>query len=88
MPNGRVGAALSNYTNFYIICLSYDPDPVEFPGSSLDDLRELPFEAPRETGHRLDRIQRGLDPDGWMPMTSTLDLAFARYRELPKEIDQ
>jgi phage-related protein len=44
--------------------------PVAFVGSALDDLRDFPAGARREAGHQLDRVQRGLDPDGWKPMTS------------------
>jgi phage-related protein len=50
--------------------MSTDPKPVEFLGSSLDDLREFPLEARREAGYQLDRVQHGLDPDDWKPMTS------------------
>jgi phage-related protein len=44
--------------------------PVEFRGSSLDDLRAFPVSARREAGHQLDRVQRGLEPDDWKPMTA------------------
>lgn len=44
------------------------PKPIEFHGSSLDDLRTFPLEARREAGLQLDRVQRGLDPDDWKPM--------------------
>lgn len=50
--------------------MSKDPKPVEFLGSSLDDLRAFPLEARREAGHQLDRVQHGLDPDDWKPMAS------------------
>lgn len=43
--------------------------PVAFVGSALDDLRDFPATARREAGHQLDRVQRGLDPDDWRPMT-------------------
>jgi phage-related protein len=42
--------------------------PVEFCGSSLDDLRGFPVDARREAGHQIDQVQRGLDPDDWKPM--------------------
>jgi phage-related protein len=44
--------------------------PVSFVGSALDELRDFPVGARREAGHQLDRVQRGLDPDDWKPMTS------------------
>jgi phage-related protein len=42
--------------------------PVEFRGSSLDDLRSFPATARREAGHQLDQVQRGGEPDDWKPM--------------------
>ena len=45
-----------------------DPKPVEFRGSSLDDLRAFPLAARREAGHQLDQVQNGQDPDDWKPM--------------------
>jgi phage-related protein len=48
--------------------------PVEFRGSSLDDLRAFPGSARRESGHQIDRVQQGFD------------LAAERYRELIKEL--
>ncbi|TSD90003.1 type II toxin-antitoxin system RelE/ParE family toxin [Mycobacterium sp. KBS0706] len=45
-----------------------DPKPVEFRGSSLDDLRGFPASARREAGHQLDQLQRGREPDDWKPM--------------------
>ncbi len=44
------------------------PKPIEFHGSSLEDLRAFPRETRREAGLQLDRVQRGLDPDDWKPM--------------------
>jgi phage-related protein len=44
--------------------------PVSFVGSALDELRDFSVGARREAGHQLDRVQRGLDPDDWKPMTS------------------
>jgi phage-related protein len=43
--------------------------PVEFRGSSLDDLRTFPLAARRETGHQLDQVQNGHEPDDWKPMS-------------------
>jgi phage-related protein len=44
--------------------------PVEFRGSSLEDLRAFPLGARREAGHQLDQVQRGQEPDDWKPMNS------------------
>lgn len=47
-----------------------DSKPVEFRGSSLDDLRAFPLTARREAGHQLDQVQNGLEPDDWKPMNT------------------
>ena len=47
-----------------------DPKPVEFLGSSLDDLRAFPLIARREAGHQIDQVQRGREPDDWKPMST------------------
>jgi len=44
--------------------------PVEFLGSSLDDLRDFPATARRETGAQIRRVQYGQAPDDWRPMPS------------------
>lgn len=44
--------------------------PIEFRGSSLDDLRNFPQDARREAGLQLDRVQRGLEPNDWKPLKS------------------
>jgi phage-related protein len=43
---------------------------VSFLGDSLEAIRSFPSGARREAGYQLDRVQRGLDPDDWKPMTS------------------
>jgi phage-related protein len=43
---------------------------VEFSGASLDDLRRFPVSARREFGYQIDRLQHGLEPEDWKPMTS------------------
>jgi phage-related protein len=43
--------------------------PVRFVGGALDDLRGFPGTARREAGYQLRRVQNGLDPDDWKPMT-------------------
>lgn len=47
-----------------------DIKPVEFRGSSLDDLRAFPLAAKREAGHQLDQVQNGQEPDDWKPMNT------------------
>ncbi|HVC16611.1 MAG TPA: type II toxin-antitoxin system RelE/ParE family toxin [Rhodanobacter sp.] len=47
-----------------------DPRPVEFRGSSLDDLRAFPLPARREAGHQIDQVQHGREPDDWKPMNT------------------
>ena len=47
-----------------------DSKPVEFRGSSLDDLRAFPLAAKREAGHQLDQVQNGDEPDDWKPMNT------------------
>jgi phage-related protein len=43
--------------------------PVAWLGASLDDLRAFPEDARREAGHQLGRVQQGLLPTDWKPMT-------------------
>ena len=47
-----------------------DSKPVEFRGSSLDDLRSFPLLTRREAGHQLDQVQNGQEPDDWKPMNT------------------
>lgn len=42
--------------------------PLEFVGSSLDDLKAFPAEARRAAGFELGFVQRGLEPSDWKPM--------------------
>jgi len=42
--------------------------PLNFVGSSLDDLRNFPDEARRAAGFELRAVQNGLEPSGWRPM--------------------
>ena len=44
--------------------------PVSFLGDSLDAVRDFPDGARREIGFQIDRVQRGLNPDHWKPMTT------------------
>ena len=57
------------YKILYDLAMS-DPKPVEFRGSSLEDLRAFPLAARREAGHQLDQVQNGQDPDDWKPMNT------------------
>ncbi|MDD2700060.1 MAG: type II toxin-antitoxin system RelE/ParE family toxin [Sideroxydans sp.] len=41
---------------------------LRFVGTSLDDLRDFPYEARRAAGFELDAIQRGLMPSDFKPM--------------------
>jgi len=42
--------------------------PLNFVGSSLDDLRNFPDEARRAAGFELRAVQNGLEPSDWKPM--------------------
>lgn len=44
--------------------------PVDFCGDSLDALRAFPESAKREAGYQIDKVQHGLEPDDWKPMSS------------------
>ena len=44
--------------------------PLAWLGSSLDDVRAFPDEARRAAGYQLGRVQQGLMPDDWKPMTT------------------
>jgi phage-related protein len=44
--------------------------PLRWVGTSLVDLRAFPEVARREAGYQLRRVQEGLLPDDWKPMTS------------------
>ncbi|MFA6038318.1 MAG: type II toxin-antitoxin system RelE/ParE family toxin [Legionellales bacterium] len=43
---------------------------IYFIGSAQKDLKGLPEAARREAGHQLHRVQCGLEPSDWKPMTS------------------
>jgi len=42
--------------------------PLNFVGSSLDDLRNFPDEARRSAGFELRAVQDGFEPSDWKPM--------------------
>lgn len=44
--------------------------PLYFVGSALEDLRAFPQAQRREAGYQLDRVQFGLEPSDWKPMTN------------------
>jgi phage-related protein len=44
--------------------------PLIWLGSTRRDIRAFPADARRRSGFQLRRVQQGLDPDDWKPMTS------------------
>lgn len=44
--------------------------PVKFNGSALDDLREFPTTTRHEAGQEIARLQIGLEPSNWKPMST------------------
>lgn len=44
--------------------------PLLWLGSSRDDVRAFPGDARRVAGYQLRRVQQGLKPSDWKPMTS------------------
>lgn len=58
------------HTKLCIVLDVVDSKPVEFRGSSLEDLRAFPPTARREAGHQLDQVQHGWEPDDWKPMNA------------------
>ena len=44
--------------------------PLYFVGSVLEDLRAFPRAPRREAGSQLNRVQFGLQPSDWKPMTT------------------
>jgi phage-related protein len=43
---------------------------ISFLGDSLEAIRDFPSGIRREAGHQLDRVQRGLMPEDWKPLTT------------------
>lgn len=43
--------------------------PLVWLGSARRDLRAFPSDARRRSGFQLPKVQQGLDPDDWKPMT-------------------
>ena len=46
------------------------PKPIVFLGSSRRALAAFPDDARRTAGFQLDRVQRGIEPVDWKPLTS------------------
>src|SRR5271166_6363065 len=44
--------------------------PLRFLGDSLQQIRDFPEAARKEAGVELHKIQQGLEPNDWKPMTS------------------
>lgn len=44
--------------------------PLIWLGSALEDIRAFPDDARRESGYQLRRVQQGLAPSDWKPMTT------------------
>ena len=44
--------------------------PIVWCGDSLRSVRAFPEDARRESGHQLNRVQQGLDPQDWKPISS------------------
>jgi len=44
--------------------------PLVWLGSARRDIRAFPADAQRRSGFQLRKVQHGLDPDDWKPMTS------------------
>ena len=44
--------------------------PIDFRGTSKDDLRAFPADVKREAGFQLDKVQSGENQDDWKPMNS------------------
>ena len=43
---------------------------ITFLGDSLEAVKAFPVSAKREAGYQLDKVQHGLEPDDWKPMSS------------------
>ena len=43
---------------------------IEFLGNSLENIQLFSDSAKRRTGYELHKVQNGLEPDNWKPMTS------------------
>lgn len=57
-------------TNYAKICIIPPMKEIIWKGSSYSDLRDFPVEARRDAGYQLDKLQRGLEPSDWKPMST------------------
>lgn len=64
----HAGIPLGIHTKLCILLHVADSKPVEFRGSSLEDLRAFPLTARRRPS--LDKVQHGREPDDWKPMNT------------------
>lgn len=53
---------MAECTNFDTIM---DEKEIRWVGSSYDDLLHFPYEARREAGFQLGKVQAGIEPDDW-----------------------
>lgn len=44
--------------------------PIGWYGSSYEDLKAFPADARNDAGYQLDKVQLGLEPNDWKPMSS------------------
>ncbi len=44
--------------------------PIAFLGSSLADIRGFPVTVRHDAGYQLERVQRGLEPNDWKPLST------------------
>ena len=56
-------------------CPRFNPEPwdekeIRWVGSAYDDLLTFPDEPRRSAGFQLGKVQVGLDPDNWKPMST------------------
>lgn len=49
--------------------MTVDEKPIEFRGSSLEDLKAFSAGARQDAGYQLGKVQRGEDPNDWKPMS-------------------
>ena len=66
-PTPDVPSAVAEYTEY---CIIHPMKKLGFRGSALADLCAFPPQARREAGYQLDKVQNGLEPNDWKPMTT------------------
>ena len=50
--------------------MNHSAKTIRFCGGALGDLRGFPDATRREAGYELDRVQNGLDPSDWKPISA------------------